>query len=209
MTDRSDPVVILAAGQSGNAVFFSIHAHASEFQNVKFLAVFGQALLPVEGSSAVPADQDRDHDHQRGQYDQGNAGNQDVKSPLDDQILRSGVIALQHQDRQMEHVNGVGALHEQVAHTGNDISADICLHAVFDDLISVMAVNAAEENRLCLTERLLQIIHDIRDMVCLNDIKPLVQAIGIDKVFQSLAHIIDDHCPDRLKFAEILRVSNC
>ena len=145
MADRSDPVVILAAGQSGDAVFFSIHAHASEFQDVKLLAVFGQSFLPVKGGPAVPADQDRDHDHQRGKYDQGYAGNQYIKCPLDKKILGRGVIALQHQDRQVEHVNGVGALHEQVAHTGNDICPDIRFHAVFDDLVSVMAVNAAEE----------------------------------------------------------------
>ena len=42
-------------------------------------------------------------------------------------------------------MHGVGALHEEVTDTGDHIDADAARDALFDDLVSLMAVDAAEE----------------------------------------------------------------
>ena len=45
--------VIVSGGEAGDAVFFRIHAHASEFQYVEFFSVLGQPPLAVEDAAAV------------------------------------------------------------------------------------------------------------------------------------------------------------
>ena len=45
--------VVVTGGEAGHAVFLSIHAHASEFQDVEFFPVLGQPPLAVEDAAAV------------------------------------------------------------------------------------------------------------------------------------------------------------
>ena len=207
MADRGDAVVVLAGGKAGDAVFFRVHAHAAEFEDVEFLAVFGQALLSVEGCAAVSADEDGDDDHQRGQDDEGDAGHQEVKGSFDNEEFGCRVVALQHQDRQVEHVDGVGALHEEVADPGDDVGPDVLFDAVFDDLVAVVAVDAAEEDRLGLVE-VGEVVDDFIDIDGLNNIEALGQAVGADQVFHALAHVPDDDGLDGFEFAEILSVDH-
>ena len=84
VADRGDAVIVFAGRETGDTVLFCIHAHAAEFKYIEFSAVPGQALLAVESSSAVAADQKGDDDHQGRENDQGYPGAGNVEDTLED-----------------------------------------------------------------------------------------------------------------------------
>ena len=84
VADRGDAVIVFAGRETGDTVLFCIHAHAAEFKYIEFSAVPGQALLAVESSSAVAADQKGDDDHQGQENDQGDPGAGNIKDTLED-----------------------------------------------------------------------------------------------------------------------------
>lgn len=58
--------VVFSCGEAGNTVFFSIHAHASEFQYVKLFPILGQPPLAVEDTAAIGSlDGNSSNNHER------------------------------------------------------------------------------------------------------------------------------------------------
>lgn len=86
--DRGDSWIVLACGESGNAVFLCIHTHATEFVDRKYLPVFGEAVLLVEGGAAVSFDKKTDDEHGDGEDDEGCEGEDDVDDALPKEVLR-------------------------------------------------------------------------------------------------------------------------
>ena len=86
--DRGDSWIVLACGESGNAVFLCIHTHATEFVDRKYLPVFGEAVLLVEGGAAVSFDKKTDDEHGDGEDDEGCEGENDVDDALPEEVLR-------------------------------------------------------------------------------------------------------------------------
>ena len=86
--DPGDSWIVLACGESGNAVFLCIHTHATEFVDRKYLPVFGEAVLLVEGGAAVSFDKKTDDEHGDGEDDEGCEGENDVDGTLPEEVLR-------------------------------------------------------------------------------------------------------------------------
>lgn len=86
--DRGDSWIVLACGESGNAVFLCIHTHATEFVDREYLPVFGEAVLLVEGGAAVSFDKEADDEHGDGEDDEGCKGEDDVDDALPEEVLR-------------------------------------------------------------------------------------------------------------------------
>lgn len=86
--DRGDSWIVLACGESSNAVFLCIHTHATEFVDRKYLPVFGEAVLLVEGGAAVSFDKKTDDEHGDGEDDEGCEGENDVDGTLPEEVLR-------------------------------------------------------------------------------------------------------------------------
>ena len=203
VADRGDAVIVFAGRETGDTVFFRIHAHAAEFEDVEFSAVLGQALLAVEGGSSVAADQKGDDDHEGRENDQGDPGADNVKETLNDQVFRGRVIAFQHQHGQVEHMHGVGALHEEVADPRDHVDADAARDALFYDLVSLMAVDAAEEDGTGLREISIGIPEDIPDIGRVDNVESLVQSIGFNQFLQTFTHVPDNQSRNRLISGEI------
>lgn len=86
--DGGDAGIVLAGGESRHAVFFGIHAHTAEFVDRKYLPVFGEAVLLVEGGAAVSFDKETDDEHGDGEDDEGCEGEDDVDDALPEEVLR-------------------------------------------------------------------------------------------------------------------------
>lgn len=86
--DGGDAGIVLAGGESRHAVFFGIHAHATEFVDREYFPVFGKAVLLVEGGAAVSLDEEPDDEHGDGEDDEGCKGEDDVDEALPEEVLR-------------------------------------------------------------------------------------------------------------------------
>lgn len=86
--DGGDAGIVLAGGESRYAVFFGIHAHASEFVDREYLPVFGEAVLLVKGGAAVSFDKEADDEHGDGEDDEGCKGEDNVDDALPKEVLR-------------------------------------------------------------------------------------------------------------------------
>lgn len=86
--DGCDAGIVLTGGESRYAVFFGIHAHTAEFVDRKYLPVFGEAVLLVEGGAAVSFDKEADNEHGDGEDDEGCKGEDDVDDALPEEVLR-------------------------------------------------------------------------------------------------------------------------
>lgn len=86
--DGGDAGIVLTGGESRHAVFFGIHAHTAEFVDRKYLPVFGEAVLLVEGGAAVSFDKEADDEHGDGEDDEGCKGEDDVDDALPEEVLR-------------------------------------------------------------------------------------------------------------------------
>lgn len=86
--DGGDAGIVLTGGESRHAVFFGIHAHAAEFIDGEDFAVFGEAVLLVEGGAAVSFDKKTDDEHGDGEDDEGCKGEDDVDEALPEEVLR-------------------------------------------------------------------------------------------------------------------------
>lgn len=86
--DGGDAGIVLTGGESRYAVFFGIHAHASEFVDREYLPVFGEAVLLVKGGAAVSFDKEADDEHGDGEDDEGCEGEDDVDDALPEEVLR-------------------------------------------------------------------------------------------------------------------------
>ena len=86
--DGGDAGIVLPSGESRYAVFFGIHAHTAEFVDRKYLPVFGEAVLLVEGGAAVSFDKEADDEHGDGEDDEGCKGEDDVDDALPEEVFR-------------------------------------------------------------------------------------------------------------------------
>ena len=86
--DGGDAGIVLTGGESRHAVFLCIHTHATEFVDRKYLPVFGEAVLLVEGGAAVSFDKEADNEHGDGEDDEGCKGEDDVDDALPEEVLR-------------------------------------------------------------------------------------------------------------------------
>ena len=146
---RRDPIIVVARGHAGDSVLFSVHAHAAELENLKAPSVLRQPGLPVEYGSAVSGlyrDGNRQHqgsgnkNHRRtGEY---------IKRPLDQQKFRRRIIPFHLQHGQMKQVHPFRTAHDYISNARNDIDAHADTHAVFEYLVAIMAMHAAEKHRV-------------------------------------------------------------
>lgn len=86
--DGGDAGIVLACGESGNAVFLCIHTHAAEFVDREYLPVFGETVLLVESGATVSFDKEADNEHGDGEDDEGCKGEDDVDDALPEEVLR-------------------------------------------------------------------------------------------------------------------------
>lgn len=86
--DGGDAGIVLAGGESRDAVFFGIHAHTAEFVDREYFPVFGEAVLLVEGGAAVSFDKEADDEHGDGEDDEGCKGEDNVDDALPKEVLR-------------------------------------------------------------------------------------------------------------------------
>ena len=139
--------VIVSGGEAGDAVFLSIHAHASEFQYVEFFSVLGQPSLAVEDAAAVGSlDGNSSNNHERRKYNYSDEGENNVHEPFKEKILRCRIVTMNHEHGQMEKVYLLCTAHDDVTYPGNDVAGDVMGQAVFHNDISFMAVETADEN---------------------------------------------------------------
>lgn len=139
--------VIVSCGEAGHAVFFGVHAHASEFQYVKFFPVLGQPPLAIEDAAAVGSlDGNSSNNHERRKYNYSDEGENNVHEPFEEKILRCRIVTMNHEHGQMEKVYLLCTAHDDIPYPGNDITGDVMGQAVFHNDISFMAVETADEN---------------------------------------------------------------
>jgi len=139
--------VIVSGGEAGNTVFFSIHAHASEFQYVEFFSVLGQPALAVEDAAAIGSlDGNSSNNHERRKYNYSDEGENNVHEPFEEKILRCRIVTMNHEHGQMEKVYLLCTAHNHISHPRDDVTWNVVGNAVFDDDISFMAVETADEN---------------------------------------------------------------
>lgn len=139
--------IVFPCGKAGHAVFFSIHAHASEFQYVKLFPILGQPPLAVEDAAAVGSlDGNSSNNHERRKYNYSDKGENNVHEPFEEKILRCRIVTMNHEHGQMEKVYLLCTAHDDIPYPGNDITGDVMGQAVFHNDISFMAVETADEN---------------------------------------------------------------
>lgn len=86
--DGGDAGILLAGGESRHTVFLGIHAHTAEFVDRKYLPVFGETVLLVEGGTAVSLDEEPDDEHGDGEYNECGEGECDVDDAFPEEELR-------------------------------------------------------------------------------------------------------------------------
>ena len=139
--------VVFSCGEAGHAVFFSIHAHASEFQYVKLFPILGQPPLAVEDAAAVGSlDGNSSNNHERRKYNYSDKGENNVHEPFEEKILRCRIVTMNHEHGQMKKVYLLCTAHDDVTYPGNDVAGDVMGQAVFHNDISFMAVETADED---------------------------------------------------------------
>lgn len=203
VSHAGDARIVFAGGHDRAAVFFGVHAHASEFDDPELPAVLCQAGLPVERGAAVAAHAERHDREKRGQDQQQQAAHDQVEQPLCDDVLGARTVPLHPQDRQMEHMDAFRAAHDDVAHARDQIDADVVLHACLQHDVPVVRVHAAQQHDLVFLHPV-QVVEDVLDGAGFGDVKPLFQAVGVDEFFHALPHVVDDHRSDRFVMPEIV-----
>ena len=148
MADFCDAVVLVAGGEAGDTILFGIHPHGAELQDLKLPAILSQTHLLVECRAAIRFDRNGSDEEQRTENDQADQRNNDIHGPLDEQIFRAGHIAADTQHGQMEHVHRPCAAHDDIAHAGDDEHVDALTDTIFQDNISLVAVDTADKNSL-------------------------------------------------------------
>lgn len=179
--DRGDSWIVLACGESGNAVFLCIHTHATEFVDRKYLPVFGEAVLLVEGGAAVSFDKKTDDEHGDGEDDEGCEGENDVDGTLEEEVLRRWRITTDAEDGQVEEVDLLGAAHDDVTDARQDEGVDAAGNAVFHDDISLMAVDATEEDGLGVLKCFVQVAKAFSGGEGADDFEMDVHAVALDE----------------------------
>ena len=92
----------------------------------------------------------------------------------------------------MEHMHRLGTAHDHIAHTRNHEHIDALPYAVFQNDVTLMAVNTADEHALHSTQQA-QVAQTFFHIQCHLDIVLFRKAIFIDELFQTMPDIVD-HC---------------
>ena len=148
MADLRDTVVLIAGGKAGHAVFFCIHPHGTELEDLELLAVFGQAHLLVKCRTTIRFDCNSRNQKHRTQDNQCHQRDHNIHGTLDKQELRACHVTAHTQHGQMEHMHRLGTAHNHIAHTRDHEHIDTLSHTVFQDDIAFMAVDTADEHAL-------------------------------------------------------------
>ena len=141
----------------------------------------------------------------RAENDQRNSRNHNVQQTLNEQILRLRMVAAHLQHRQVEHMHRIRAGHNGVANAGDNEGSDIVFHAVLQNLIAVMAVNAAHKHRADAVQH-----GKVRNtFICRggkHNLVLIVQPIFANQFFHALAGVVNHSCCLRRENLEICMV---
>ena len=102
----------------------------------------------------------------------------------------------------MEEVHAFCAAHQDVADPRNDEGRDIICHAVLDDDVAVVAVDAGEEDNFHAVQDG-QVLHALLCAAVADDAEFLGKAVQVDEVRHAPSHIPDDIGLLRLKMLKI------
>ena len=148
MADLRDTIIFVTSGKTRHTVFFGIHTHGAEFQNLKLLTVFGQANLLVKSRTTIGFDCNSRNQKHRTQDNQCHQRDHNIHGTLDKQELRACHVAAHTQHGQMEHMHRLSTAHNHIAHTRDHEHIDTLSHTVFQDDIALMTVDTADEHAL-------------------------------------------------------------
>ena len=105
MAHLGNTVIFITGGKTRHTIFFGIHTHRAELQNLKLLTIFGQTNLLIERGATIGFHRNGCDQKERAKNDQRNQGDHNIHCPFHKQILRACHIAPHPQNRQMEHVH--------------------------------------------------------------------------------------------------------
>lgn len=203
--DLRDAGIAVSGGKAGNAVLLRVHPHAAKLQQAERLSVLGEPGLPVKDGSAVGRlDDDREDQHQRPENRDGDRREEDIEESLKEEIFRRRVIALDHHHRKMEKMKRHRAAHDDIADPRKNVSGNIMLDTVFDDLVPVVAVEIPEEDDLNPVQDILwAAFSELFDRKHPHHFKVPVKAASMDQTVDIRTLIVDHGCFLRGKMAEI------
>ena len=191
MAHLGNTVILVTGGKTCHAILFCIHTHRAELQNLKLLAVLGQAHLLIEGRSAIGLDRNSRNQEQRTQDNQCCQRNYNVHCALNKQELRACHVTADAQHGQVEHMHRPCAAHDNIANAGDDEHIDALPYAVLQDNVSLMAVNTTDKNRFHTVQNG-QICQALRHAQGDLHIVFLTQAVLVDELFHTVPHIVDN-----------------
>ena len=145
MANLRDTVILVTSGKASHTVLFSIHTHRTELQDLEGLAILGQTHLLIECRAAIRLHRNRRDHKNRAENDQRYQGQHNVHCTLDKEEFRLCHVPTNSQHRKVKHVHRPGTAHQNIAHTGDDEGIDVVHHAILQDDVALMAVDAAEE----------------------------------------------------------------
>ena len=105
MSHLRDAVIFITGGKTRHTIFFGIHTHRAELQNLKLLTIFGQTNLLIERRAAIRLDCNGCNQEERAENDQRNQRDHNIHCPFHKQVFRACHIPAHPQNRQMEHVH--------------------------------------------------------------------------------------------------------
>ena len=189
-----DTGVVFACAETGYSVFFSIHAHAAEFQHLEDFPIFGETGLAVEDIASVGEFNGRGHGGHNGRKEhQGHQGQDDVVKAFEEKEFGGGVVPLDGHHGQMEQMDFFGTVHDHVSDPGDHIGADFMGHAVFSHQVPVMAAEAAAEHHFGLADGTGDVLQAFLHRDYGLDIKMDVHAILLHQFVHVLALAQDHH----------------
>ena len=147
-------------------------------------------------------DGNRCNKEDRAEYNQRNSRNHDVQQTFNEQILWLRMVTPHLQHRQVEHVHRIRAGHNGVANAGDNEGSDIVFHAVLQNHIAVMAMNAAHKHRADAVQH-----GKVRNaFICRcgkHNLVLIVQPILANQFFHTLADVVNHSRCLRRKNLEI------
>ena len=137
--------------QNRTCIFFRIHDHTAELQNVKLPAIAGHALLLKEHRAAVfQFDSDGNRSHKGSRNQQSNRTDQQVHRPLANPLSRSQAGTLHQQQRRVKQGDVLCAPKHDIRQLRCYIGANPVTVAILQNVITHLSRHIIEDHRIMI-----------------------------------------------------------
>lgn len=149
LSDWRDAVVIVAGGETGDAVFLGIDPHGAELINLELSAVLGKAHLLIDcGAAVIEMDRGGGDEHDRREKNQRHARGRDVKDALEDGVFRVELGPGNKKDRGVKGLDMPRLLHDNITDVREEETGDPLFLAVLGDAVAAAGMDPRHEDCL-------------------------------------------------------------